>query len=60
MTMKEVGEVLSVGESRVSQLHSSALARLRECLVAAAEAPQPQSGHEAPPRALALPFQPLA
>ena len=32
LTMKEVGEVLAVGESRVSQLHSSALARLRGCL----------------------------
>jgi len=29
LTMKEVGEVLAVGESRVSQIHSSALARLR-------------------------------
>ncbi len=32
LTMKEVGEVLSVGESRVSQIHSMALERLRECL----------------------------
>jgi RNA polymerase sigma factor FliA len=32
LTMKEVGEVLAVGESRVSQLHSSALARLRQFL----------------------------
>ena len=30
LTMKEVGEVLAVVESRVSQLHSSALARLRQ------------------------------
>lgn len=29
LTMKEVGEMLAVGESRVSQIHSSALARLR-------------------------------
>ena len=29
LTMKEVGEVLSVGESRISQIHSSALERLR-------------------------------
>ena len=29
LTMKEVGEVLAVGESRVSQIHSAALARLR-------------------------------
>lgn len=32
LTMKEVGEVLAVGESRVSQIHSMALARLRDCL----------------------------
>jgi RNA polymerase sigma factor for flagellar operon FliA len=29
LTMKEIGEVLSVGESRVSQIHSLALVRLR-------------------------------
>jgi RNA polymerase sigma factor for flagellar operon FliA len=29
LTMKEVGEVLEVGESRVSQIHSSALQRIR-------------------------------
>jgi RNA polymerase sigma factor FliA len=32
LTMKEVGEVLAVGESRVSQIHSMALERLRGCL----------------------------
>jgi RNA polymerase sigma factor for flagellar operon FliA len=32
LTMKEVGEVLAVGESRVSQIHSSALVRLRRYL----------------------------
>jgi RNA polymerase sigma factor FliA len=32
LTMKEVGEVLGVGESRVSQIHSLALARLRSRL----------------------------
>jgi RNA polymerase sigma factor for flagellar operon FliA len=32
LTMKEVGEVLSVGESRVSQIHSMALGRLLKCL----------------------------
>jgi len=32
LTMKEVGEVLEVGESRVSQIHSSALDRLRRYL----------------------------
>ena len=29
LTMKEVGAVLGVGESRVSQIHSLALVRLR-------------------------------
>jgi RNA polymerase sigma factor for flagellar operon FliA len=29
LTMKEVGEILGVGESRVSQIHSVALVRLR-------------------------------
>jgi len=36
LTMKEVGEVLAVGESRVSQIHSMALERLRTCLEAGA------------------------
>jgi len=36
LTMKEVGEVLAVGESRVSQIHSMALQRLRACLENAA------------------------
>src|SRR5271168_4006505 len=31
LTMKEIGEALAVGESRVSQIHSMALGRLREC-----------------------------
>jgi len=29
MNLREIGEVLGVGESRVSQLHSQAVARLR-------------------------------
>jgi RNA polymerase sigma factor FliA len=33
LTMKETGEVLGVGESRVSQIHSLAVARLRTLLV---------------------------
>ena len=37
LTMKEVGEALAVGESRVSQIHSSALARLRGFLEGDAE-----------------------
>ena len=32
LTMKEVGAVLGVGESRVSQIHSMAVARLRSML----------------------------
>ena len=32
LTMKEVGAVLDIGESRVSQIHSLALVRLREKL----------------------------
>jgi RNA polymerase sigma factor FliA len=34
LTMKEVGEVLGVGESRVSQIHSLAVIRLRALLAA--------------------------
>jgi RNA polymerase sigma factor for flagellar operon FliA len=33
LTMKEVGEVLRIGESRVSQIHSTALSRLRAKLL---------------------------
>lgn len=32
MNLREVGEVFGVGESRVSQLHSQAVARLRSCM----------------------------
>jgi RNA polymerase sigma factor for flagellar operon FliA len=48
LTMKEVGAVLGIGESRVSQLHSLALLRLRARLqeLMQSRAPQP---HEAPP-----------
>ena len=35
LTMKEVGAVLGVGESRVSQIHSVAVARLRASLQSA-------------------------
>jgi RNA polymerase sigma factor FliA len=43
MTMKEVGERLSIGESRVSQLHSAALLRLRTRLPKLLErAPRPK------------------
>jgi RNA polymerase sigma factor for flagellar operon FliA len=37
LTMKEVGTVLGIGESRVSQIHSAALIRLRGRLQAIAE-----------------------
>jgi RNA polymerase sigma factor for flagellar operon FliA len=32
LTMKEVGVILNIGESRVSQIHTAALARLRSRL----------------------------
>ena len=32
MNLREIGEVLGVGESRVCQLHSQAVARLRSML----------------------------
>jgi RNA polymerase sigma factor FliA len=34
LTMKEIGEVLSITESRVSQIHSKAVQRLRSRLKA--------------------------
>ena len=42
LTMKEVGEVLGVGESRVSQIHSQALAHVRHRLQAPAAMPIPR------------------
>ncbi len=43
LTMKEIGERLGIDESRVSQLHSRALARLQKCVrVMAAHAPAPR------------------
>jgi RNA polymerase sigma factor for flagellar operon FliA len=39
LTMKEVGEVLGVGESRVSQIHSMAILRLRAQLAEHRQAP---------------------
>jgi RNA polymerase sigma factor for flagellar operon FliA len=47
LTMKEVGEVLGVGESRVSQIHSLALVRLRARLqeLLASKMMPPQPGH---------------
>jgi RNA polymerase sigma factor for flagellar operon FliA len=43
LTMKEVGEVLGVGESRVSQVHSIALVRLRARLQQILHSRQPGS-----------------
>jgi RNA polymerase sigma factor for flagellar operon FliA len=44
LTMKEVGEVLRIGESRVSQIHSAALGRLRARLLEiVAKPPQTQT-----------------
>ena len=39
LTMKEIGEVLGVGESRISQIHSVAVARLRSILSDAKRVP---------------------
>jgi RNA polymerase sigma factor FliA len=33
LTMKKIGEILGIGESRVSQIHAAALGNLRSCLV---------------------------
>ena len=61
LTMKEVGEVLEVGESRVSQIHSSALAHIRgwaaqqagraSSAVAASARPSPHRFGNPPPSA---------
>jgi len=47
LTMKEVGAVLGIGESRVSQIHSLALVRLRTRLqdLLASKMMPPQPGH---------------
>jgi RNA polymerase sigma factor for flagellar operon FliA len=41
LTMKEVGEVLGVGESRVSQIHSQALVHIKSRLQARAPLHRP-------------------
>jgi RNA polymerase sigma factor FliA len=33
LTMKKTGEILGIGESRVSQIHAAALVHLRSCLI---------------------------
>ena len=61
LTMKEVGEVLSVGESRVSQVHSAALARLRAYLDDSAQAQPPRRREpEASGRPASRPWAPPA
>lgn len=47
LTMKEVGAVLGIGESRVSQIHTLAMLRLRSSLMdqLATKAMPPQPGH---------------
>jgi len=44
LTMKEVGEVLGIGESRVSQIHTAALLRLRVRMREMLEIGRPQAG----------------
>jgi len=45
LTMKEVGEVLDLSESRVSQLHARAMKQLRAALESREATPQPLSGY---------------
>ena len=41
LTMREVGEVLGIGESRVSQIHSLSMVRLRARMTAMLAGTQP-------------------
>jgi len=45
LTMKEVGDVLDLSESRVSQLHARAMKQLRAALEAREATPQPLPGY---------------
>ena len=47
LTMKEVGAVLGVGESRVSQIHSAAIVRLRARLAELIASPRADAGSRA-------------
>jgi len=49
LTMKEVGAVLGVGESRVSQIHSMAVIRLRARLAEMTTMPPPTADSDASP-----------
>ncbi len=55
LTMKEVGAVLGVGEARVSQIHSSALVRLRARMRALLEKASPSI--EGPPPTYSSPVE---
>ena len=48
LNLREIGEVLGVSESRVCQLHSQAIARLRSRIHGARAEPKPRRGR--PPR----------
>jgi RNA polymerase sigma factor FliA len=48
LTMKQVGARMRIGESRVSQIHTAAIARLRERLAGALSRPPPQLQAEGP------------
>lgn len=61
LTMKEVGAVLGIGESRVSQIHTTALLRLRTRLheMLDSSAPQPPKRSGDPHASPALPQMPV-
>jgi RNA polymerase sigma factor FliA len=58
LTMKEVGAVLGIGESRVSQIHTTALLRLRARLHDLLNARQAAPAGEHAAEASAMPFKP--
>ena len=49
LTLREIGEVLGVTESRVSQLHTKAILRLKARLPQLASAPRATEGRSGPP-----------
>lgn len=54
LTMKEVGRVLGVGESRISQIHSAALVRLRSRMQKLIQSqPSPETASQEPRQAAA-------
>jgi RNA polymerase sigma factor for flagellar operon FliA len=58
LTMREVGAVLGIGESRVSQIHTTALLRLRARLHELLESRSPKAEHAS--RGARMPDLPLA